>query len=135
MCTIVFCFRRKFVVCVGNNKSCGTKFIITNTWISFLGIAITKNNNTNRIETNMYRNPTFNPNIVSNNSYHPKQYKLAAFRSQMNRAFTHCSTDENLNNELWWIVSFGRKFVYEANTIKTHYKYTKCKYNSYRKGR
>ncbi|XP_067119191.1 uncharacterized protein [Centruroides vittatus] len=59
--------------------------------------------------TKVYRKPTYNPIFIPWNSHDPPTYKLAAFRALAARAHTHCSSTQDKNEEMNYIIKLAQK--------------------------
>ncbi|XP_067135129.1 uncharacterized protein [Centruroides vittatus] len=59
--------------------------------------------------TKVYRKPTYNPIFIPWNSHDPPAYKLAAFRALAARAHTHCSSTQDENKEMNYIMKLAKK--------------------------
>jgi hypothetical protein len=69
--------------------------------LPFLDILISRNNGI--LDFNVYRKPTQVDRFIDNNSFHPKEHKLAAFHSMVYRMLTFPLSKENLNAEVSYI--------------------------------
>jgi len=65
--------------------------------INFLDITISKVEN--KISFNVYRKPTVTDIIISIDSLHPPEQKLAAIRYLVNRVSTHPTNETNKRKE------------------------------------
>ncbi|XP_067132869.1 uncharacterized protein [Centruroides vittatus] len=62
--------------------------------------------------TKVYRKPTYNPIFIPWNSHDPPAYKLAAFRAVAARAHTHCSSTQDKNEEMNYIIKLAQNKLF-----------------------
>lgn len=98
--------------------------IETNNEIAFLDIMIRRH--PYHLETAVYRKATYVPAVIPSTSHHPKNQKLAAFYSFLNRLFTHCSTPIYYKRELEWILQVARRHGYHVHEIYRILNKIKC---------
>ncbi|XP_023213881.1 uncharacterized protein LOC111616739, partial [Centruroides sculpturatus] len=75
--------------------------------VNFLDLTITCKEG--EIKTNIYRKPVYQPIIIPKNSSDPEHIKLAAFRSWITRAYTHCTSIYDTHKELEYIRSIAEQ--------------------------
>ncbi|XP_023211868.1 uncharacterized protein LOC111614732 [Centruroides sculpturatus] len=83
--------------------------------VNFLDLTITCKEG--EIKTNIYRKPVYQPIIIPKNSSDPEHIKLAAFRSWITRAYTHCTSIYDTHKELEYIRSIAEQQGYGRKAI------------------
>ncbi|XP_023238100.1 uncharacterized protein LOC111636945 [Centruroides sculpturatus] len=76
--------------------------------IHFLDLHI-QINNVRDFTTKVYRKPSYNPIFIPWSSHDPPAYKIAAFRTLISRAYSHCNNTKDRNEELNYIYNLARK--------------------------
>ena len=84
--------------------------------LNFLDISLTKTSN--RISYDIYRKPTTTDTVIPNDSYHPREHKLAAIRYFLNRAHTYDLDTENKQTELDTIKLTVQNNGHEASILE-----------------
>ncbi|XP_023217499.1 uncharacterized protein LOC111619905 [Centruroides sculpturatus] len=82
----------------------------SNTRVHFLDLDIRFDDSI--IRTSVFRKPTNVPAYIPVSSCDPFQYKMAAFRALVKRAYTHSSTQQALTEELNYLESIARSHGY-----------------------
>ncbi|XP_023217379.1 uncharacterized protein LOC111619795 [Centruroides sculpturatus] len=90
----------------------------SNTCIHFLDLYIQIDSKGNFL-TKVYRKPTYNPIFIPWNSHDPPKYKLAAFRALIARAYSHCSSTQDRNEELCYINKLAKRHGINTKAIKS----------------
>ncbi|XP_067143380.1 uncharacterized protein [Centruroides vittatus] len=83
--------------------------------VNFLDLTITCRDGA--IQTNIFRKPVYQPSIIPRNSIDPDQFKLAALRAWVKRAYTHCSNICDIYKELEYVRSIATQFGYQRNVV------------------
>ncbi|XP_023222820.1 uncharacterized protein LOC111624237 [Centruroides sculpturatus] len=84
--------------------------------VNFLDISIACRQG--EIKTGIYRKPCYQPTLIPHNSIDPHHIKLAAFRSWIKRAYTHCSSIKDTMAELNYILKIAEQQGYQKEIIK-----------------
>ncbi|XP_023220476.1 uncharacterized protein LOC111622349 [Centruroides sculpturatus] len=71
-----------------------------------------------QIVTKVYRKPTYVPDLIPWSSHDPTNYKLAAFRALIKRAYTHCSRMYDTRKELDYIAKLARDVGLKQSKVK-----------------
>ncbi|XP_023239774.1 uncharacterized protein LOC111638287 [Centruroides sculpturatus] len=87
----------------------------SHTEVRYLDVKISIANN--NLNTSIYREPTYIPLFIPANSADPWQFKVAAFRALVARAFTHCSDTSDTYNELKHIKNIAAAHGYQQSLI------------------
>ncbi|XP_067129654.1 uncharacterized protein [Centruroides vittatus] len=69
------------------------------------------------IRTSVYRKPVYHPLVIPSNSIDPGQFKMAAFRSWIRRAYTHCSSIQDTLKELAYIQKVAARHGYQRSVV------------------
>ncbi|XP_023216115.1 uncharacterized protein LOC111618776 [Centruroides sculpturatus] len=72
-----------------------------------------------RLTTNVYVKPTHSPLYIPSHSNDPYQYKMAAFRALIQRAFLYCSNVLDRQKEINRILHIARSLGYKEGMITT----------------
>lgn len=83
--------------------------------LPFLDLKVIRVNN--RLEFDIYRKPTHVDVYINEKAYNPREHKLAAFRSLIQRMIKVPLTPERLNRERTRIIEIGQKNGFEASEI------------------
>ncbi|XP_067121042.1 uncharacterized protein [Centruroides vittatus] len=83
--------------------------------VNFLDLSITCK--FGEIWTNIYRKPSYLPIIIPKNSFDPSNFKHAAFRSWIKRAYTHCTSIYDTYRELNYIRTIAVQQGYHLREI------------------
>ena len=92
--------------------------------IGFLDVLIHRNND-NTVDTSVYRKPCHSNQYLQFNSNHPMCHKRSVVRTLIHRAYTHCSTETFLQEELKTAYEVLAQNGYPMPFIKrVHHQYT-----------
>ncbi|XP_067119158.1 uncharacterized protein [Centruroides vittatus] len=83
--------------------------------VNFLDLTITCKDG--EIQTDIFRKPVYQPSIIPRNSVDPEQFKLAALRAWIQRAYTHCSSICDTYKELEYVRSVATQFGYQRRVV------------------
>ncbi|XP_023214684.1 uncharacterized protein LOC111617643 [Centruroides sculpturatus] len=75
------------------------------------------------IQTSVYRKPSDHPTYITADSCDPVQYKMAAFRALVKRAYSHSSTQEALEHELQFLCKVAKHHGYHNIVQKMSQKF------------
>ncbi|XP_067126606.1 uncharacterized protein [Centruroides vittatus] len=71
-----------------------------------------------KITTKVYRKPSYIPEMIPWASHDPTNYKLAAFRALLRRAYTHCSRMQDTRREVEYIKKIAENVGVKSSKIK-----------------
>ncbi|CAF3317014.1 unnamed protein product [Rotaria socialis] len=87
--------------------------------LSFLDVCVTRSLTSQKLDTTIYRKPTYTGLLIKWDSFVPLSYKKACIVSMVQRALAVCSTYALLSQEFQTIREIGQKNDYPSSFIDT----------------